>query len=210
MKYIVANWKAHKNLTDFKSWIEIFTSYDLSIIKNTQVVLCPPYPFISMVADSFKDHPHISMGAQDLSSFAPGKYTGEVTADALTGLVTYVIIGHSERRNFLKETPEQLAQKATRAAGASLQSIFCIRGPQDPIPADVPFVAYEPVGAIGSGKNASIEDVLAIRSMISLPTDVKFIYGGSANKEDIDQYMSSDQIDGVLVGTCLLYTSRCV
>ncbi len=204
MKYIIANWKAQKNLSDVHSWIEAFKSYDLSIIKNTHVVLCPPYPFITLVSEAFKDNQSFSIGAQDLSSFAPGKYTGEVTAHSLSGLVTFVIIGHSERRNFLKETPEILAQKADRAAAASIKSIFCIRGPQDAIPTDVPFIAYEPVGAIGSGKNASIEEILSVKSMITLPPQSMFIYGGSANQHDIESYMSSDEIDGVLVGTASL------
>jgi triosephosphate isomerase len=146
----------------------------------------------------------ISIGAQDVSAFPSGKYTGEIAASSLNGLVSHAIIGHSERRRYLQETPETLEKKVEQAHSASLKTVFCVRGPQDPIPASTECVAYEPVEAIGNGQNASLQSVIEMKDMLPLPTQALYIYGGSVDEANVQEYLTSNHIDGVLPGTASL------
>lgn len=204
MKYIVGNLKSHKNKSEIEAWVQAFISHDLTIIKNTQVVICPSYSALYFVSDALHGLHGISVGAQDISAFPPGKYTGEIAASSITGIATHTIIGHSERRRYLQEQPEVLEKKVEQAHSSALKTIFCVRGPQDPIPVSVDFVAYEPVESIGNGNNASLQSVIEMKDMLSIPTQAQYIYGGSVDDSNVQEYLTSNHIDGVLPGTASL------
>lgn len=199
MKYVIGNWKANKNFDEVKSWIQTFlTSYQAR--PEVSVVLCPPHPFISYLSEKLAPMQNVYVGAQTISSFESGSYTGEVTAKSLVGMVRYAIIGHSERRNFLKETPEDLVQKIIQVKKYGIEPIYCVRDEKDLIPENVRFVTYEPVYSIGSGQNESLEKVLEMKNKLVLPKDVVFLYGGSVNETNMKEYMLSGQIDGFIIG----------
>lgn len=209
MKYLIANWKAHKTIQEVDQWISELTRHDLSMVKNNlQLIICPPYPFIHLVKERLKKFSFCSVGAQDVSYFGSGAYTGEVTAENLAQLVDYVLIGHSERRKYFDETATILFQKTSRAIQHNIKPIFCIRDRGDMIPSHVPFVAYEPVAAVGTGNNEPLENVLSVKKRLRLDKKTCFIYGGSVNIENISKYISSAEIDGLLVGAASLQTAH--
>ena len=200
MKYIVANWKAHFDLKEMHNWIRAFSHMPLKKCEHhVEIILCPPSPFISLINESLYE-PFIKIGVQDVSRFPQGTYTGEVAATSYDGLVDYAIVGHSERREHLKETDDIIMEKCERAFEASIEPILCVRDNKDLIHKKVNFVAYEPVGAIGNGDNMPLAEVIAMKKHLKLSPDQKFLYGGSVHPENAAEYLASDEIDGVLVG----------
>lgn len=201
MKYIIANWKANKTLSEVKTWLNVFSKKDLSFIKSElQIIICPPYPFLSLVKEKLQDCSYVKIGSQDISFFEKGAYTGEVSVENLSDLVDYALIGHSERRYYFEETARILFQKFNLALDNNIKPIFCIRSAADIIPERSIFVAYEPVYAIGTGRNESLDQILKVKKNLSFSKDVKFIYGGSVNENNSSYYLKNQEIDGLLVG----------
>lgn len=205
MTYIIANFKANNSHADMQEWIAQFTSHDLLTLNpNNTLILCPPFPFLHMFQSAFSSYTYIAIGAQDVSAFPEGAHTGDVPARSLSGLATYVLIGHSERRTLHNETVEMCEQKVTQTCEAGLTPILLVRGATDPIPHGVHMVAFEPTDAIGTGNNMSAQDVVAHMKELNLPTDCICIYGGSVNEDNVTDYLSHDALDGVLLGKASL------
>lgn len=207
MKYLIANWKANKNIQAANEWLDIFLKNDLSFIRGqVEVIVCPPYPLLAIVRERLKRLSFFKIGAQDVSFFPGGPYTGEVSAATLAGLVDYVIIGHSERRQYFAETSRLLFQKCRQALDQQIEPIFCVRDAADVIAPQVRFVAYEPIEAIGTGQNESLAKVLAMKKQLHLPHEAKFIYGGSVTDVNLTSYLTSPAIDGLLIGAASLHS----
>ena len=200
MKYIIANWKAHKTLGETKTWVSDFL-LEVHDLKETIVIIAPPYPLIIPTYELIKNQNNIFVASQDISKFDTGSYTGEVPAQTIKDVAKYAIIGHSERRENFKEDNETLAQKAKKAIENSIQPIFCVRSVGDPIPMGIKLVAYEPVSAIGTGYNEPIEKVLDVKKNLNLDKNIRFIYGGSVNPSNFKTYLDSPKIDGLLIGS---------
>lgn len=207
MKYILGNWKANKNFTEMKQWIYTFQR-EYKANKNVTLGVFPPLVFVSYVQGKLKDCKNVFVGSQTISSFEKGSYTGEVTATTLEGVASYSIIGHSERRKIFGETDEQLAEKVKQALTHGITPIYCVRDEKDPIPDGVKFVAYEPVAAIGTGQNEPPELTVAMKAKMKLPKDVVFIYGGSVNEKNANDYFATGEIDGFLIGKASLDPSQ--
>ncbi len=203
MKYLLGNWKANKNFTEMKQWIYTFLR---EYKPNTQVSIgvFPPLPFVSYVQGKLKDCHTVFVGAQTISSFEKGSYTGETTATTLEGVVSFSIIGHSERRKIMGETDEQLAEKVKQALAHKITPIYCVRDENDPIPEGVQFVAYEPVAAIGTGQAEPPEQTVEMKKKMKLPKNCIFIYGGSVTEKNAADYFATGEIDGFLVGKACL------
>ncbi len=207
MKYLIANWKANKNLIETKQWFETF-SKNYQAKENITVIIAPPFPFLNVVVDKTEALKNVQVAAQDLSEFEEGSYTGEVTAKSLRGLVDYVILGHSEKRRHFNETDEIIAKKIELAHKYQIKTILCLRGTTDKLVEGIEMVAYEPVEAIGTGDNAPLENVLQLKRSLVLAHSVKFLYGGSVTDQNVSQYLHSDQIDGLLIGGASLDPER--
>lgn len=199
MKYFVANWKTNKNLNEAFIWVDRFLKNNLKLIKD-QVIICPPYPLIYPLKEKLSGFKNIFFGSQDISAKPVGSFTGEVTGHTLKNLVSYVIIGHSERRKYFSENDEILKQKLSQTLDNGLEPIYCLRGTDDFVPDRVNFIAYEPISAIGSGKNETVANVLIVREKLNLKPGTKFLYGGSVNNNNAADYLNSDKIDGFLIG----------
>lgn len=213
MKYIIANWKANKDIKETEDWIDVFFKKNLfNLSANLMVIICPPFPFVSLLRDKVKNYRFIKIGAQDISCFKGGTYTGEVTGEILSGIADYVIIGHSERRRYFNETDEILFQKFSLAKKNRLEPLFCVRNENDPFPPRAKFVVYEPVFAIssgsGQGNNQPIKSVLTMKKRLKVSNSVNFIYGGSVNEKNANQYLKNKEIDGVMVGGASLDPER--
>lgn len=190
-KNIVAgNWKMNKSFGEAESLInDILDGYDKIEENLADVVICPPAVYLEMSVDLVRESP-ISIGAQNMSQFASGAYTGEISASMLQSMdVQYCILGHSERRKYFSETDAQLASKVDTALANQLLPIFCcgeelaqreagnhfnvVKSQIENalfhlIPeqfADV-VIAYEPIWAIGTGVTASPEQAQEMHAFI--------------------------------------------
>src|SRR3989344_747366 len=219
MKYFVANWKANKDLEEAETWINILDNkllFDSKIqsqllADQLKIIIAPPFPFLpyflNLISQFKKQHPYyknINLASQDVSQFNEGSYTGEVTAKTLEGLVNYVIIGHSERRTLFNETNEIIRKKVEMAKKYNIEPVLCVRNKEDIATRKVNFITYEPVQAIGTGNNESLDNILKVKKELNLSEKTSFFYGGSVNQANIKTYLTSDEIKGFIVGTASL------
>ncbi len=212
MKYVIANWKAHKNYQEVNEWCNVFLdkiAYSNQLQNSLKqgrlsIIICPPDPFIALVKARFLKTTNIFVGVQSLSQYDDGAYTGETTARMVAGVADYSLIGHSERRQLFNETNEVIAAKTAMAFKYMITPLVCVRTIQDTIPAETTFVVYEPVWAIGTGKNEQPKAVVEMKQMLKIGPAQKFIYGGSVTPENCMGYLSEAAIDGILPGKASL------
>jgi triosephosphate isomerase len=174
---IAGNWKMNKTAAEALDLVKGLKR-DLANVKEVDVVVCPPFTALAFVAKAVLES-SIRLGAQNMSEHNYGAFTGEIAAGMLKEFsVRYVILGHSERRQYQKESDELIAKKAQAAHAASLRPIVCvgetlaeregglmekvletqIRGSLaglKPAQMDETIIAYEPVWAIGTGRTAT-------------------------------------------------------
>jgi triosephosphate isomerase len=177
-KIIAGNWKMNKTVAEARALVEDLLR-DIGKFDEAEIVLCPPFTALAAVSELLNAVSNIRLGAQNMHEAASGAYTGEISAGMLRDLyVRYVIIGHSERRQYFHEDDALVNRKAKAALAAELRPIICIgetlpqreshhwkkvletqiqgglSGFNDKDFADV-VIAYEPVWAIGTGKTAT-------------------------------------------------------
>ena len=194
------------------------------------VVLCPP--FTSLIAVfGVVHHTPVMLGAQNVNQHGNGAYTGEVSAGMLQGLVSHVIVGHSERRQTFSETDQIVSAKVAAVVDAGMTAILCVGeddverqrrraerfvrrqvrlGLAGAKEASQIIIAYEPIWAIGTGVAATLGQIeymaASIREEVSevfdqeAAAEVRVLYGGSTNSNNIGQIVGSDTVDGALVG----------
>lgn len=206
MKYLIGNWKSNKNQQEVILWFDQFQSLygqnknvDLS---KLEIVLLVPYLYLLQVKQLVSQfNLPVKIGAQDVSPFQTGAYTGQVNSTQLADYCEYVLIGHSERRKYFHEDDEILGKKTAEAEKAHLKTIFCVPDVKTFIPNTVYIVAYEPVWAIGTGKAESVDKADEIARIIKEKESVKtVIYGGSVTPSNIVNFLGKEHIDGVLPG----------
>ncbi len=229
---IAANWKMNTTPADAGELARVIASRTRE--EHVVRVICPPYVCLAAVRDAVAGE-GIAVGAQNVHHELGGAYTGEVSAPMLAGLASWVIIGHSERRRDFAESESLIGRKLGRAVAGGLRPILCV-GEQlaereagqaqavvaaqlegaleghDPaaLQAAGLVIAYEPVWAIGTGRNASGADAAAMAEAIratlrtagwgSRADDVPILYGGSATSANIGEFLAEPSIDGALVG----------
>lgn len=193
---VVANWKSNKTQQETTIWLEQIKSTILQSEKT--VVICPSFTLLSVFSQQI---PVKHIGAQDISPFGMGAYTGEVNGVQIKEFAQYVIIGHSERRQYFNENDEMITKKVMVAKQAGLIPILCVQGKDTPVPEGIEIVAYEPIWAIGSGKAESPQDADNIAKAILEKTGAKIVlYGGSVTEENVASFTHMEHIGGVLVG----------
>ena len=231
---IAANWKMHTTPADAGDLARTIASR--TRVAGVTRVICPPYVCLAAVRDALAvDDADVAVGAQNVHDALAGAYTGEISAPMLDGLATWVIVGHSERRRDAGETDALVARKLGRALDAGLRPIVCVgeqlaereagratdvvdgqvrgslAGVEPALARDGGVViAYEPVWAIGTGRNATGMDaaamVDAIRASLesmgwgAVVPDLPVLYGGSVSSANIDEILAEPAIDGALVG----------
>lgn len=232
-KLIAGNWKMNGLTQDARALIaDIVNKLEAQqhLIKTCEFLVCPPALHISAVRHALYGYGHISFGAQDCASQENGAYTGDLSAQMLKDVgCSYVIVGHSERREYHNESDALVAEKAKRALSHDLKPIICVGetleqresgaaeavvGAQlkGSIPAlgefDEITIAYEPVWAIGTGKTPTLDDIAqmhgfiraALKPLCPSPEKVRILYGGSLKPENAKEILAIENVDGGLIG----------
>ncbi|MCL5970593.1 MAG: triose-phosphate isomerase [Patescibacteria group bacterium] len=204
--FIVANWKSNKTEPEAIKWLQ---EYQISNIKYPilkEVIVCPPFTLLPVLKSHILNHKSaIKLGAQDISPFYKGSYTGEVSGEQIKEFGDFVIIGHSERRKYFNEKENLIEQKVEMAKDYKLNPILCVQGEVLSVPKGVEIVAYEPVFAIGTGNPDVPENADKIAGSIKEKNKIKFVlYGGSVTSKNVRTFTEMPNIDGVLVGSASL------
>jgi triosephosphate isomerase len=232
---IAANWKMNKTHLEAMHFVERLRNLlEPADYERVEVVICPPFTALRTVQTAIDGAGMAAgLGAQNMFWAESGAYTGEVSASMLAKLgVGYVIVGHSERRELFGETDQGVNRKIKAAFEHGLTPIMCVgetlaereagsteakvEGQVRAGIAGVPkeslaslVIAYEPIWAIGTGRNAYPDDAEAtiglIRSAVAsvagqVADEVRIQYGGSVKGANIAGFMAQPDIDGALVG----------
>ena len=225
---IAGNWKMN---TDVVSGLELAREIleQSDGITGVEKIVCPPFVALAGISELLGGS-SVHVGAQNVSANENGAYTGEISTSMLEGLVSHVIVGHSERRALYDETSADVAAKAAAVVSAGLIPILCVGEAleirqagnaisfvADQLESSLAgytaweslIVAYEPVWAIGTGEAATSEQAQemtavcreVIRKLAPNAADsVRVLYGGSVNSGNIDELLEKPDIDGALVG----------
>jgi len=207
---IVANWKMNpQNLQGAKLLFDSVAN-GIKNLKNVEIVICPPFLYILNLKSQILN---LKLGAQDCFWEEKGAFTGEVSPKMLKdlGWCDYVILGHSERRKYLKETDEMINKKIKAALKSDLTPILCIENisqlkkrTKDLLRKEQKklIIAYEPVFAIGTGKPCTPEKAKEMKTAIKkiIDKDIPIIYGGSVNSQNVTDYIKMAGFQGLLVG----------
>lgn len=228
----VANWKMHKTNAQAASFVERFMQLVPSVPDSVELVICPPFTALHTVAASLSaaqgPNGRVKLGAQNMHWEASGAFTGEISAAMLLEIgVQYVILGHSERRQYFCETDETVRLKTAAALSSGLtpivavgeslelrhegrthshvcaQTLGALAGLEPDQVAKL-VIAYEPIWAIGTGQNCDPAEANAvmreIRGCVEPLQRVPILYGGSVKPDNIANYTALSDIDGGLVG----------
>src|ERR1700726_5205999 len=232
-KIVAANWKMNMTQAESGRFVESLL-LDLGDISDVEVVIIPPFTAIAKVTESLGKAQNIKVGAQNMHWERSGAFTGEISAALLRDLlVRYGVLGHSERRTLFGETDEIVNKKVRAAHEATLRPIVCVgetleqrdKGNVEKILSiqlrgslkdlnekelQETVLAYEPVWAIGTGRNATPEQAqeahVFIRHTLGKMFDettaerVRIQYGGSVKPGKAHALMGQPDIDGALVG----------
>ena len=213
----------HKNQAESLAFVQEFKSELENVRDNREIVLCAPFTSLTVMSKNLHGS-RIMLGAQNIHWETEGAYTGEISGEMLTEIgVDYVIIGHSERRQYFGETNETVNLRLKAAQRYGIKPILCVgetKGQRDAnetediiinqlkeglvgVNRDNLVIAYEPIWAIGTGDTCESEEANRVIGIIRQQLDNKDIsiqYGGSVKPGNIDEIMAQPEIDGALVG----------
>jgi triosephosphate isomerase len=225
---MAANWKMNKVSSETREFIERFFP-EVKGVSDVDIVLAPPFTSLPHAAEMIKQT-NITLAAQDVFYEEKGAYTGEISPSMIKDVgCKFVIIGHSERRQYFNETDEIVNRKIKAAQKGDLGIIFCLGESLEEREAGRTFdileremnqgldgtnienivIAYEPIWAIGTGKTATPEQAQEVHAFIreklrikygNKSGDIRIIYGGSVTPENVDSLMACADLDGALVG----------
>ena len=239
-KLIVANWKMNNTVPEGLKFLAALIR-EVHETKECEVVFCPPFTALFAMCEALEETP-FKMGAQNMHWEEAGAFTGEISPLFLKDLnVQYVLLGHSERRHLFGETDSIINKKLAAALHQKLTPIVCVgeteKEHQDGatfsvIDAQIKKAldgqpkselaeivwAYEPVWAIGTGKNATPDQaqevIQSMRKTLAKITDaptaenMRILYGGSVSEEKAKGFLKQPDIDGLLVGGASLHPQK--
>src|SRR4051812_6045516 len=223
-RLVAGNWKMHGSRASNGALLDAVVR-GIAGLADADCAVCVPFPYLGEVAEQLRGTA-VSWGAQNVSGFARGAYTGEVAASMLAQPgCRYVIVGHSERRQLFGETNEQVAAKFAAALDAKLVPILCVgetlaqreAGETEKVVGrqldevltttgieafSGAVVAYEPVWAIGTGRTATPEQAQSVHALIRerIFKGTPILYGGSVKPDNAPAIFSMPDVDGGLIG----------
>lgn len=225
---IAANWKMNKTTGETRDFIIKFLPM-IKDLRDVEILIAPPFTALPVAAKYLKGS-GVKLGAQNLFYERSGAFTGEISASMLKDCeCEYVIVGHSERRQYFHETDKIINKKLRAAQEEGLSVILCIgehleereRGETfnilrhqliegmagaDPLKL---VIAYEPVWAIGTGRTASLDQIQEAHGFIrgilrevfkDMAENIRILYGGSVNPDNAQAILNVNDVDGALVG----------
>ena len=236
-KIIAGNWKMNKDLGETEKLVNDLRGSLNFNLEKTKVIICPSFTSLVLVRKLIDGSP-IELGAQNMHMEDEGAFTGEISPKMLKSAgCTYVIVGHSERRQYFGETNEFINKKARKALASGLIPIICVgetleereKNITDQIVSvqvkgclkeisssdmEKVIVAYEPVWAIGTGRNATPQQAQDVHRLVrklvsqlyswSVAERVVIQYGGSVKPDNAFELLQQADIDGALVGGACL------
>ena len=213
----------HKNQAESLAFVEKFKSEIENTVEGREIVVCAPFTSLAIMSKNLHGS-RIMLGAQNIHWEAEGAYTGEISGAMLKEIgVTYVIVGHSERRQYFGETDETVNLRLKTAQKDGLKPILCVGETKEQRDAGETeniiinqlkqdlvgvnqsnlIIAYEPIWAIGTGDTCESQEANRVIGIIRQQLDNQDItiqYGGSVKPSNVDDIMSQPEIDGALVG----------
>ena len=226
---IAGNWKMHGLAADAVALAKAVAAGAAGLPTGLpcELLVCPPFVHLTAVAHALSGAP-VALGGQDCHQAKQGAHTGDISAPMLRDVgAKWVILGHSERRQNHGETDEQVREKVLAAVEAGLTPIVCVGETADQraggqetevvgwqIAGSLPkpftgVVAYEPIWAIGTGKNATEQDVATmhafireelVRQFAEAGADIRILYGGSVRPENATSLLAVPHVGGALIG----------
>ena len=217
-RLVAGNWKMHGSRASIAALLDALVKGD----AGAGCAVCPPFPYLAQVAERLRGSP-IPWGAQNVSEHAQGAHTGEVSAAMLAEFgCRYVIVGHSERRQLYGEGDAQVAAKFAAVKAAGMTPILCVgetleereagrteavvARQLEPVAFEKAVLAYEPVWAIGTGRNATPEQAQAVHAFLrkKVPSETPILYGGSVKPQNAAAIFAMPDVDGGLIGGAAL------
>jgi len=218
--FFIANWKLNGN---FQFIDQFITEISLPRDRSKCVVICPTSIYLDYMS---KNKTEFYVGAQNVSQYKDGAFTGEISADSLSDLnVNFCIVGHSERRQFFFEKNKEINHKSENLIKNNLIPIICVGETledkekgitndilEEQLTKSIPIssnfqntiIAYEPIWAIGTGLTPTNEEINDTHSFIrehnAKFNKFKIIYGGSVKSNNVKEITSLLNVDGVLIG----------
>ena len=227
---VAGNWKMNGSRSALKELQLMAEGYDAALKAKVDLMICPPAPYL-YIAAAAAIGTRIAVGGQDCHAEASGAFTGEVSAPMLADCgASAAIVGHSERRQYQKETDAAVCAKAEAAIRAGLIAIVCVgetqaereggrtlavvgrqvaRSVPDGATPETVIIAYEPVWAIGTGLTPTAADVAEVHALIrkklvsrhgKQAAGIRLLYGGSVKPGNAKELMGVANVDGALVG----------
>lgn len=235
-KLLAGNWKMHGDLASVRKYLSVLRQ-NQALLNDSLAELCimPPYAYLGAMQEL--SHLRVHIGAQNLAAYEKGAYTGEVSASMLKDMhCQYVLVGHSERRQYFHEQGDVLKRKYQLCLDHDMIPVLCIgetleqreQGQTfdvlrrqllevlDGTSAEALRIAYEPVWAIGTGVSAKKSDVeeahgfikQTVWEKINPNVSVKVLYGGSVTEHNAAELLNALNVDGGLVGGASLDAAR--
>jgi triosephosphate isomerase len=220
---IAGNWKMYKTQAESLEFLQGFMPRLEETPDDREVVICAPFTDLGLLSKSLHGG-RIQIGAQNVHWEEAGAYTGEISGEMLSEIgVRYVVVGHSERRQYFGETDETVNLRLKAAQRHGLTPILCVGETKqqrdageteavifDQLAKDLVdvdqnnlVIAYEPIWAIGTGdtcESAEANRVIGLIRQKLTNTNVSIQYGGSVKPDNVDEIMAQPEIDGALVG----------
>ena len=234
--WVMGNWKMNGDLASNAALLESVVE-SIPVSDSAKVAVCVPFPYLAQ-AQLAVANGSVILGAQDVSQFEQGAYTGEVSAKMLKEFgVSLVLVGHSERRSLFGDTDAVVAEKAKAALAANVMPVICVGETLEEREAGQAqavvlrqfsavanqigaegfkrsVLAYEPVWAIGTGKTASPEQAQEVhawlrQALVGLGAEgVSVLYGGSVKAVNAEEIFGQADVDGGLIGGASLVASE--
>ena len=221
VRLVAGNWKMHGSRQANRALLDGLVAGGPQV-GGVECTVCVPFPYLGEVAAQLKGTP-IAWGAQNASEHAQGAYTGEISAAMLAEFgCRHVIVGHSERRQLYRETDAQVAAKFAAVKAAGMTPILCVgetleerdAGKTEQVvarqvlavleknPFENAVLAYEPVWAIGTGRNATPEQAQEVHAFLrrKVPSETAIVYGGSVKPQNAAAIFAMPDVDGGLIG----------
>ncbi|MEA3195352.1 MAG: triosephosphate isomerase [Betaproteobacteria bacterium] len=221
VRLVAGNWKMHGSRQANRTLLEQLIAA-VPQVRGVECTVCVPFPYLGEVARQLAGTP-IAWGAQNVSEHAQGAYTGEVSAPMLAEFgCRHVIVGHSERRQLFGESDAQVAARFAAVKAAGMTPILCVGETLEERDAgrtedvvgrqlgkvleknsfEKAVLAYEPVWAIGTGRNATPEQAQTVHAFLRkrVAAGTSILYGGSVKPQNAAALFAMPDIDGGLIG----------